>query len=83
MPKIKNKIFVVALVLDGQKVYLESEERGLIDPKTKVTIREARGYFSPDVKDAMKFLEKFNAEFVASAYKGAGVECIKSGERLK
>lgn len=83
MKRNRKRVFVVALVLDGQKVYFEREECGLIDPKTKVTIREARGYFSPDLKDAVKFLEKFNAEFVASAYDGADVECIKEGERLK
>ena len=81
---MKNKFFVIVWMNEeGQKLYFENEEMGLIDPVTKTTIREARGYFSPDLKNAMKYRDKWRAEMIASAYQGAVVEIIASGERLK
>lgn len=83
MGKSKNYIFVVSLAFDGVKCYFEHEEIGLLDPITHKTIRKPTGYFTTDLKEAQKYQDKWHAEMVASAYEGAGVECIKEGERLK
>ena len=81
---MKKKIFVIVWINEeGQRLYFEHEECGLLDPTTKTTIREARGYFSPDVKDARKFGDRWQAEFISSSYSGAHVEKITDGERLK
>ena len=83
MPKIKNMLYVITIKINGRVHYFEHEEMGTINPITEKTIKKPRGFFSTDVKDAKKFHEKWMAEVVASAYKGAHVELIKSGERLK
>ena len=83
MSNNKKKVYVITIMQDGVKLYFESEECGLLDPTTKATIREARGYFSPDLKDAQKYLDKWRAEMVASAYAGSTIETIKDVERLK
>ena len=83
MANNKKKVYVITVMQDGTKLYFEREERGLLDPTTKVTIREARGYFSTDLKDAQKYIDKWVAEMVASAYAGACVETIREVERLK
>ena len=81
---MKNKFFVIVWInRKGQKFYFEREECGLLDPTTHATIREARGYFSPDVKDARKFGDKWQAEFVSSAYSNTHIERLTDGERLK
>ena len=75
--------FVVVLIVDNKKYYFESEEVGLIDPKTHETQREPTGYFCDNLIHAQKYLERWRAEMVASAYEGAQVEVIKTGEVLK
>ena len=81
---MRKKYFVIVWINEeGQRLYFEHEECGLLDPTTKTTIREARGYFSPDVRDARKFGDKWQAEFVSSSYSGAHVERLADGERLK
>ena len=71
------------LVHDGRKYYFESEEVGLIDPKTHETMREPQGFFCDNLIKAEKYLDKWRAEMVASAYEGSRVEAIKTGEVLK
>lgn len=84
MPKYKGAIcFVVVILHEGKKYYFESERMGLIDPKTHEVTREPEGTFCESLIDAQKYLDKWRAEMVASAYKGARVEIIKSGEVLK
>ena len=72
-------MFVIMLKLNGSTYFFSHEIRGTLmyDPKTKKTsvARESEGIFSQSLKDAMIFKEKFNAEFVASAYDG--VEVVK------
>ena len=81
---MRNKFFVIVWINEeGQRLYFEHEESGLLDPTTHTTIREARGYFSPDVKDARKFGERWLAEAVSASYSGSHVERLTDGERLK
>ena len=83
MPKIKNKIFVVSLVAeDGRKLYYVRQKSNLIIEGDMVS-NEPIGIFSYDLMDAKKFLDRPDAEWCASYFDGAGVECIKAGERLK
>ena len=75
MPKIKNKFFVVTLIFEIEvKMYFVREE---LQPLG------SRGIFSRNIAEAHKFRNEFQANWFASGYKGAHVECIKSGERLK
>ena len=83
MGKGKPICWVVVLVHDGHKYYFESEEVGLIDPKTHETMREPQGFFCDNLIKAQKYLDKWRAEMVASAYEGSRVEAIKTGEVLK
>lgn len=75
--------FVVVLIVDNKKYYFESERVGLIDSKTHETVREPEGTFCDNLIKAQKYLDKWRAEMVASAYEGARVETIKTGEVLK
>ena len=75
--------YVVVLIVDNKKYYFESEQVGLLDPKTQETIREPQGFFCDNLIHAQKYLEKWRAEMVASGYEGARVETIKTGEVLK
>ena len=83
MGKGRAICFVVVILHEGKKYYFESEEVGLIDPKTHETIREPKGHFCDNLIQAQKYLDKWRAEMVASAYEGATVELIKEGEVLK
>ena len=83
MPKIKNRVYVITLKIQGVKHYFENEEMGLLDPSTHKTIKKPMGYFSPDLKLARKFLERWQAEAVSAGYEGAHVESISTAERLK
>ena len=81
---MRKKYFVIVWINEEcQRLYFEHEECGLLDPTTKTTIREARGYFSPDIKDARKFGNRWQAEFVSAGYSGTHIETIKEGECLK
>lgn len=75
--------YVVVLIVDNKKYYFESEQVGLLDPKTQETIREPQGFFCDNLIHAQKYLDKWRAEMVASGYEGAQVETIKTGEVLK
>ena len=75
--------YVVVLIVDNKKYYFESEQVGLIDPKTHETTQEPEGYFCDNLIHAQKYLDKWRAEMVASAYEGAQVDVIKTGEVLK
>ena len=83
MGKGRAVCFVVVILHEGKKFYFESEKMGLIDPKTHETMREPEGFFCDNLLGAQKYLEKWRAEMVASAYEGARVEVIKTGEVLK
>lgn len=81
---MRKKYFIIVWINEeGQRLYFEREECGLLDPTTHATIREARGYFSPDVRDARKFGERWQAEAVSASYSGSYVEKLTDGERLK
>ena len=77
-----KRVSVISIRLNNRKHYLEHEEAGTIDLSTN-TKKKGMGYFSSDLKDAKKFLNKLHAEIVASGYSGAHVETIKEGEVLK
>lgn len=62
----KALCYVVILIVDNKKFYLESE-----------------GEFCDNLIYASKWLQRWRAEMVASAYEGAQVEVIKTGEVLK
>ena len=66
------RCFVVSLVRGGIKFYYKRED-----------LAKGAGVFSPDLLEAQKFLKKFEADFFAEKYEGAGVEVIKTGEVLK
>lgn len=66
------RCFVVSLVRGGIRFYYKRED-----------LNTGRGVFSPDLVEAQKFLKRYEAEFFASRFKGAGVEVIKTGEVLK
>lgn len=75
--------FVISLVRSGIKLYFVREEAGELDLKTGEVIKESRGWFSPDLLEAKKFLSKEQAQIICAGYKGASVEIIKTGEVLK
>ena len=79
---MKNKIFVVALIYEGVKVYFV---RGGQKPflEGSILMSEPCGFFHPNIKDAKKFTSRDQAEYCASYFEGAGVEVIASAERLK
>ena len=66
------RCFVVSLVRGGIKFYYKRED-----------LAKGAGVFSPDLLEAQKFLQKYEAEFFADKYAGARVEIIKTGEVLK
>ena len=66
------RCFVVSLVRGGIKFYFKRED-----------LAKEAGVFSPDLLEAQKFLQKYEAEFFAEKYNGARVEIIKTGEVLK
>ena len=78
-----KRVYVIVLKFDGVPCYFMKQEVGMLDPKTHGVLKQPQGFFSADLKDARKFLDKWQAEIVASGYDGADVECIKTGERLK
>ena len=66
------RCFVVSLVKGGIKFYYKRED-----------LAKGAGVFSPDLMEAQKFLQKYEADFFAEKYEGARVEIIKTGEVLK
>ena len=66
------RCFVVSLVRGGIKFYFKRED-----------LAKGAGVFSPDLLEAQKFLQKYEADFFAEKYRGAQVETIKTGEVLK
>lgn len=66
------RCFVVSLVRGGIKFYFKRED-----------LAKGAGVFSPDLLEAQKFLQKYEADFFAEKYEGARVEIIKTGEVLK
>lgn len=66
------RCFVVSLVRGGIKFYYKRED-----------LAKGAGVFSPDLLEAQKFLQKYEADFFAEKYEGARVEIIKTGEVLK
>ena len=82
MGKYKKCVFVVSLIHEGKKVYFERQHARIVQEGDLVA-NEPIGVFTPDLIDAKKFLDRSQAEWCASYFEGAGVECIKEGERLK
>lgn len=78
-----NRVYVITILINGKTHYFEHEVVGLLDASTHKTIRKPTGYFSTDVRDAKKFLERWQAEAVSAGYEGSHVETIKQTERLK
>ena len=66
------RCFVVSLVRGGIKFYFKRED-----------LAKGAGVFSPDLLEAQKFLQKYEADFFAEKYRVAQVETIKTGEVLK
>ena len=66
------RCFVVSLIRGGIKFYFKRED-----------LAKGAGVFSPDLMEAQKFLQKYEADFFAEKYEGARVEIIKTGEVLK
>ena len=79
---MRNKIFVVALISEGVKLYYVRQQSKLTQEGDMV-LNEPIGIFSPDLVDARKYTDKIRAEWTASYFEGAQVEVIASGERLK
>ena len=67
-----SRCFVVSLIRGGIKFYYKRED-----------LAKGAGVFSPDLLEAQKFLQKYEADFFAEKYEGARVEIIKTGEVLK
>lgn len=82
MGKGRARCFVVVLVRNKIKFYFKREEMGEVGENGEI-LRESRGWFTPDLLEAKKFLDKTQAEIMCSSYEGARVETIKTGEVLK
>ena len=82
MGKGRAVCFVVVLIRGDIKLYFKREEVGEVGKDGEV-IKESRGWFTPDLLEARKFLDKSQAEILCSGYTGARVETIKTGEVLK
>lgn len=79
---MKNKIFVVALIYEGVKVYfVRGDQKPFLEGS--ILMSEPCGFFHPDIKQAKKFMTKEQADYCASYFEGAHVEIISSAERLK
>ena len=81
MPNYKGaKCFVVTLVRAGITLYLsrvEAEEvQGGLYPCYK-------GYFVPDLMEALKFQKDYEAKYFSDKFKESHIEIIKTGEKLK
>ena len=73
MPKYKGaKCFIVSLTRGGIKFYFKREDEA-----------KGAGVFSPDLLEAQKFMQEYEAKFFADRFEGAQVEIIKTGEVLK
>ena len=68
--------FVVSIVCDGVRYYLMREDFSTPDG-------DPEGFFVTDLIRAMKWTDRSLAEVACSAYEGAQVETIKTGEVLK
>lgn len=78
----KRRVYIVSLTLEGRKAYYVRQSASFKQEGDHV-LSEPMGIFSHDLMDARKFLDRADAEWAASYFDGAGVECIKEGERLK
>ena len=73
MPKYKGaKCFIVSIIRAGIKFYFKREDEA-----------KGAGVFSPDLLEAQKFMQEYEAKFFADRFEGAQVEIIKTGEVLK
>ena len=73
MPKFKGaKCFIVSITRAGIKFYFKRWD----EPK-------GAGVFTPDLLEAQKFMQEYEARFFADRFEGAQVEIIKTGEVLK
>ena len=66
------RCFVVSLMRGDIKFYFKREDQA-----------KGAGVFSPDLLEAQKFMQEYEARFFADRFEGAQVEIIKTGEVLK
>lgn len=82
MPNSKKVVYVVSVVFpDGKKQYYVKTY--FKEPEGFASLSEPFGIFSYNLVDAFKTQDKSRAEWIASYFDNAKVECIKEGERLK
>ena len=74
------KCFVVSMVRCGLRLYLKRFEEEEIEGAALPILK---GYFVPDLVEALKFPTESEAHFFADRFDGAEVEIIKKGEVLK
>ena len=80
-----KQYFIICLNFDGVVHYFEHERVGSIKGlysgyKAKADreeiLEEPIGYFSPDIKKAKKYIERWQAEIICSGYSGAYIKTI-------
>lgn len=72
--------FVVSIVRNNIKFYLKAtEEKRAVGYVVPVLV----GRFVPDLLEAKKFLNEWEAKFFSARFEGGTVEIIKEGEVLK
>ena len=74
------KKYVITKIFNNKKHYFKSETVGTLAPDGKTIERHALGWFSPDLKDSIKYKLKEIAQLVACSYDGAEVEEIEEEE---
>ena len=75
----RDDIFIIVWQKEtGRRFYFVEEEVGLLNPVTHESIREPVGYFSPVLKEARQFAQKWVADIVCSAYSGCIVKSLNS-----
>ena len=68
--------YVICLEIEGALYFLESEKQGVIFKNG--TRREPEGTFSPALKDAIIYNDRWWAECISASYEGALVKPINS-----
>ena len=66
--------YVICLEIEGNLYFFESERMGVIYPDG--TRREPEGTFSPALKDAIVYNDRWWAECISASYEGAVVKTI-------
>ena len=66
--------YVICLEIEGVLYFFESEKQGVIFKDG--TKREPEGTFSPSLKDAIVYKDRWWAECISASYEGAVVKTI-------